>query len=85
MSLVFFILILKCDSIVQRWVGVVILIHMIFFYFSKKKNCSGCKYMFRSVSTMSCLRESFGFFKKKYEKRNIQIMEKKYTKDYNFK
>lgn len=41
--------------------------------------------MFRSVSTMSCLRESFGAFKKKYEKRNIQIMEKKYTKDYNFK
>lgn len=53
---------LKCDSIVQRWVGVVILIHMIFFYFSKKKNCSGCKYMFRSVSTMSCLRESFKGF-----------------------
>lgn len=55
-----------------------------FFDFFKKKKCSGCKYMFRSVSTMSCLRESFGVFKKKYEKRNIQIMEKKYTKDYNF-
>lgn len=33
---------------------------------------------------MSRLRESFGVFKKIYEKRNIQIMEKKYTKDYNF-
>lgn len=40
-----------------------------FFYFSKKKKCSGCKYMFRSVSTMSCLRESFGDFRKKIWKK----------------
>lgn len=79
MSLDFFILILKCDSIVQRWVGVVILIHMIFFYFSKKKNCSGCKYMFRLVSTMSCLRES-GFLKKNMKKNYWNNGEKIYKR-----
>lgn len=50
---------------------------MIFFYFSKKKNCSGCKYMFRLVSTMSCLRESFGVLKKKIWKKKYSNNGKK--------